>query len=167
MTNQLRPFIRSKRTLAGGAALICYALAFALAPSGARSQLGAARTETLSPASVAAEAPLRAVDPRGDAFAPRAQIEDDRPPGIRVPLAAALPRLPGSALAQRGAPQAARITAIATGLQPTAIVEAGGSAHVVTVGDAVDGSPVAMISTTFVQLANGRRLPLEAAAAQP
>ena len=167
MTYQLRPFIRSKRTPLVSAALICFALALVLAPSGVRSQLGAARPEPPVPASVVAETPVHTVAPRGDAFMPRAQIEDDRPPGIPVPPAPALPRLAGAPQLQRSVESATRITAIATGMQPTAILESGRAAHVVTIGDAVNGSPITVITATYVQLANGRRLSLEPATAQP
>ncbi len=167
MTYQLRPFIRSKRTPLVSAALICYALALVLAPSGVRSQLGASRPEPLVPATVVAETPVHTVAPRDDAFMPRAQIEDDRPASIPVPPAPALPRLAGDPLLQRRVESATRITAIATGMQPTAILESGGSAHVVSIGDAIEGSPITIITATFVQLANGRRLSLEPATAQP
>jgi hypothetical protein len=141
---------RSKRALPVTAALLCFTLAFALTPSGVRSQAVAARAAVPAP-TLAPHLP-EPIDPNGDAFAARATIDDDTVP---VALAAA-------ALAIRPAIAAPpRVTAIATGDHPVAIVEAGGTAQAVASGDALDGSRVAAINGAGVRLANGTQLPLD------
>ena len=51
-----------------------------------------------------------------------------------------------------------------TGTHPTAIVDSAEGSHLVSVGDALDGSTVVEIATDAVVLANGKRLTLEPAA---
>jgi hypothetical protein len=166
MMLQLLTFARSKRALLGAAALACYATAIVLAPSDVRSQLAVGRGAGPAEGSRPAETPLTAVAPRGDAFAPRAEVDEDRA-ALAGPPALAPRRLLGQWPLQRDAMPATRVTAIATGALPSAIVESGGTAHVVTVGDALDGSQITSIDATSLTLANSRRLSLEAAAPAP
>jgi hypothetical protein len=93
---------------------------------------------------------------------------DDDPPPVRLP-APVLPPLRavrpsfeqrGHMVLERGA-AVTRVTAIATGTYPTAIVESGGTPRIVNVGDPLDGSTIAAIEDDAIQLANGRRLYLE------
>ena len=165
MMHHLPTFGRCKRSALGAAALACYAAAIVLSPSGVRSQLTVGRREGPAAPAPRVETPLAAVVPHGDAFAPRAAADDDRPPALAAPPAFALPRLSGTSLPERNPTAATRVTAIATGTLPSAVVESGGTAHVKTVGDALDGSRITAIDATSVTLANGRRFSLEQAAA--
>jgi hypothetical protein len=157
-------FAHDKRPLFAAAALLCYAAAIILAPTGARSQLDSrARVADVAEARVEPAPP--AIAPERDAFAPRASVEDDPPP---VPPAAPaqLPRLPVSHLAPAPAPSAvaSHLAAIVTGTHPTAIVDSAEGSRLVSIGDALDGSTVVEIATDAVVLANGKRLTLEPAA---
>jgi hypothetical protein len=160
---------RARRPLLGVAALLCFAAAAVLAPSDVRSQLDPARHDITAEPAPHAETPLTPIVPAGDAFAPRAVVDDDARPAPPQPPALRLPRLP-----QAGLPIAStvpvmhlRITAIATGAHPTAIVEDGGDARLVAIGDALDGSRITAIGDDAIALANGRRLSLEPAVAAP
>jgi hypothetical protein len=166
MMKPLVSLARSKRALLVAGALGCFAAAIVLAPSDVRSQLDAGRRDTVAEPAPSAQVPVVAVAPRDDAFAPRAEIDDDRPAGATQPLPVALPRLPGTP-AQQTPAAGTRVTAIATGALPTAIVESGGSSHVVTVGDPLDGSSITAIKRSSVTLASGRHLSLEPAASAP
>jgi hypothetical protein len=142
--------------------IACFASAILLWPAGVRSQLDVqTRERPLTPAP-RAEPSLLAVAPEGDAFAPRAVV-DDEPPPVRPP-ARALPPLPavrpGAALQRSTA--VTHVTAIATGEYPTAVVEAGGAPRIVSVGDPLDGSTIAAIDDDAIRLSDGRRLSLEA-----
>ena len=161
-----RPPDHAKRMLLGAGALACFAAAIVLTPSDVRSQLDAGRHNAAAEPAPRAEPAVAAIAPRNDAFAPRAEIEDERPPGPPTALAPALPRLPGSAARQAAA--ATRVTAIATGILPTAIVlDGGGAAHAFTVGDSLDGSHITAIDPSAITLANGRRLTLETGGTTP
>jgi len=164
MQQRCLAFIRSKRALLGAAALACYATAIVLEPGDARSQLDAARLARPAAPMPGVEAPLSAIAPRGDAFAPRAEIDDDAP--ARVPAPRSIAQLHSSALPPKGG-EATRVAAIATGQVPTAIVESGGTARVVTVGDPLDGTTVRSIDANTVILADGRRWSLGASASAP
>jgi hypothetical protein len=147
----------SSRTLLAGCALACFALAFALTPSDVRSQRNQRRNAPTFASAPRFPATLRPVAPAGDAFAPRFTVEDDAPAPARpsARLAASLrPLDPG------------RVTAIATGSRPTAIVEGGSGARAVFVGDPLSGSRVSAIADNAVRLADGRRLTLDPAAVQ-
>ena len=82
-----------------------------------------------------------------------------------MPLPAAPPAPPRpirAAVAVAAQLSPLRVTAIATGAQPTAIVERTGEPpRVVTAGDAIDGTAVESIGEDAVVLGNGRRLLLE------
>jgi hypothetical protein len=145
-------------------ALVCFAAAIVLTPSGARSQLALPQREATE-AAAHAEPPLVAIVPAGDAFAPRANLDEELHPAVLpkppMPLPQ-LPRMPQTALQLPVAqPPPARVTAVATGSLPSAIVDDGGTARIVTIGDSLDGSVVSAISEDGIHLLNGRHLSLE------
>jgi hypothetical protein len=151
------------------AALLCFAAAAVLSPSDVRSQLDVRRRDTVVEQTPRLELPLAPIAPAGDAFAPRAGVDDDAPPTTPAPPPLRLPQLPqiGLRLPSAAPVTHMRVTAIATGSQPTAIVENGGTARVVTIGDALDGSTIAAIQDDAIRLVNGRSLSLEPAAHTP
>lgn len=169
MTQRHMTFDRTKRALLGAAALVCFAGAALLTPSGVRSQLDVSARDIPSEPAPVQESPLVPIAPDGDAFAPRADTGDDLPPALPQRLPLALPRLmPPPRLAPRAVlPAHVRIAAIATGANPSAIAEIGGAVRIVTIGDTLDGSTVATIEDDAVELANGRRLSLEPATVTP
>lgn len=141
--------------------IACFASAILLWPASVRSQLDVRPNERSLDAVPRTQPSLRAVAPESDAFAPRAVVEDDPPP-LR-PVTPALPALraiqPPSAFERRVA--LTRVTAIATGADPTAVVEGGSGPHIVNVGDPLEGSTIVAIDDDAIRLADGRRLPLE------
>jgi len=155
---RLLPLARSKRTLLAAGALMCYAAAIVLAPGDVRSQLDGGRPKEPSPLQAHADPLPAPVAPDGDAFAPRAAIDDDPP---AVPPPPPLPRLVTAPNVLARPLPSTHVTAIATGTQPTAVIDSGGTARVVSVGDAVDGSTIERIDEDGVELANGRRLLLQ------
>jgi hypothetical protein len=157
-------FAHDKRPLFAAAALLCYAAAIILAPTGARSQLDS-RTRVADVAETRIEPAPRAIAPERDAFAPRASVEDDPPPVLPTPPPQ-LPRLPVPHVVPAMAPAAvaSHVTAIVTGTHPTAIVDSTEGSRLVSIGDALDGSTVVEITDDAVMLANGKRLTLEPAA---
>ena len=150
-------FAPGKRSFLIASALACFAAAGVLTPSDVRSQLDvrAHNGEDASPAPI--DAPPAAIAPAGDAFAPRATLDEEARPAP----ARALPMLPPVAahvaIRPRLTPRLS-VTAVATGADPTAIVEEAGSVRIVTIGDTLDGSTVAAIGDAGVVLADGRRL---------
>jgi hypothetical protein len=151
---------RSKRTLLATGALVCFAAAYVLTPSDVFSQL-IARPADGAIAGEKSEPEMAAVAPIRDAFAPLVP-DNDPPSSLRGALV--IPALP-----RPGPPRPAemRVTAIATGPNPTAIVESDGATRAVTVGDALAGSRIGAITNTGIVLADGRRLFLAAAGALP
>ena len=161
MTRRLLLLARSKRALLAVAALLCYVAAIVLAPSNVRSQFDPRPHEGLFDPQPPLVAPPAPVAPQRDAFAPRATVADDAasaaavlplPLPTRLPVAIALPPRHLSA---------SRVTAIATGTEPAAVIEIGGEAQLLTIGDPLEGSTITTIDDDAVGLANGRRLSLE------
>jgi hypothetical protein len=154
----------AKRLVAGAASLACFAAALLLMPAGARSQLDVRSRDPIADTTPRLEAPPPPVAPERDAFAPRASVDEDPHPS-----APALPpgpvRFSRPAIVMPPPLSPSRVTAIATGTRPTAIVESGGTSRVVTIGDAIDGSTIETIDEGTVVLVNGRHLSLEPAAA--
>jgi hypothetical protein len=152
------------------AALLCFAAAIVLTPSDARSQLALPQHETAEVAP-RAEPPLAVIAPAGDAFAPRANLDEELHPALLPKPPMPLPQLPRvlqAGLRLQAAPlPPTRVTAVATGSLPSAIVDDGGSARVVTVGDRLDGSVVSAISEDGIRLTNGRHLSLESGTPTP
>lgn len=155
---RLLAHVRSERSLAAAAALACYCAAIVLAPSGVRSQFDAGRRTVVASPSARPLTPIAAVVPRGDAFAPRAVVEEDRPATI-VP--AAPPGLAGIARPRPDAAARDRVSAIAIGSRPTAVVVSAGGAQIVTIGDPLGGSTITAIDASSITLRNGTRLSLE------
>lgn len=164
------PLNRFRRPLLATGALLCFAAAVVLTPTDVRSQLDLRRPDAIAQTEPHAPAPLVPVVPAGDAFAPRAETDDEN---VRTPIAAAiLPRLPqlpqtGLRLANGATAVQTRITAIATGSHPTAIVESGDAVRAVTIGDSLDGSTIAAIGDDTVRLADGRHLSLAPSSPSP
>jgi hypothetical protein len=157
----------AKRPVLVGAALLCFAAAAILTPSDVRSQLDIRPRDSLTPPEPRIEPPLTPVVPAGDAFAPRVAVEDDSRPVAPLPALALPHALPHAVSVLPRAVPITRVTAIATGSHPTAIIESDRFARVVTIGDPVAGSAVAAIDDDGIQLANGRRLAIEPTAPTP
>jgi hypothetical protein len=163
------PFTSTKRPLLAGAAVLCFAAAVVLTPSDVRSQLDVRQRDPAIEVSAHVLPSLAPVVPAGDAFAPRVEVDDDPHPTLAQNTMAMVPHVP-PALAPRPLkppPAAARVTAIATGSQPTAIVEDGGTERLVAVGDPLGGSTVAAIREGGVVLRDGRLLSLMPAERTP
>lgn len=155
-----------ERAVCGAGALACFAIAIVLTPGNVRSQPAPAQ-QALHTAAPAASPALTPIAPARDAFAPRANVEDDavatpRPIPIPPALQPHVVRPSG-----RDAIPAPILTAIAMGSVPTALVELGGTARAVVVGDALADSHVVSISANAVELADGRRLVLSQTAGTP
>jgi hypothetical protein len=155
-------YTATSRTALAGASLICFAAAILLMPADARSQAAGSFRDPLAGPALRLATPPALVAAERDAFAPRAAPDAD----ARMPLSAPLPALPpraiGSAVPLAAQLAPLRVTAIATGAQPTAIVERTGEPpRVVTAGDPIDGTTVQSIGDDVVVLTNGRRLSLE------
>lgn len=162
MSSRLRTLVLYRRVLCGAGALLCYTAAVVLAPGNAHSQ-AARRVQEFVPVQTTAEPLPAPVAPANDAFAPRAALDDDAPP---VSAKAALPPLPRLLAAPRPGIRPldpARVTAIATGAQPTAVISSGAQTRVVGVGDTLDGATIERIDETGVELSGGRRLFLDPA----
>jgi hypothetical protein len=149
-------FAPGKRSLIIASALACFVAAGVLTPSDVRSQLDVRAHDAIE-APPRIEPPPAAIAPDGDAFAPRAPLDEEpRPTAARV-----LPMLspaPAGAPVRPRATTLVQVTAIATGSHPTAVVDDGRSARVVTVGDRLGGSEIVAITDEAVVLADGRRL---------
>jgi hypothetical protein len=144
------------------ASIACFVAALALMPSGARSQLGAGRRDPAAAATPPAQAAIAPIATRNDAFAPRATVDDDEPRAV-VPSPPPLVPTPNvrPALVKPAQRAPVRVTALATGVHPTAIIGEGAASRIVTIGDRLDGSTIAAIGDDAVVLADGRRLSLE------
>lgn len=164
------PFMRhipSSRSACACAALLCFAAAFVLTPTGVRSQLTAAPDASPLAQPAISPPPILAVVPQRDAYMPRVRVGDDPPAGSE--RARVLPAVPRD-LAPRpqiAATAGARVTAIAIGAQSSAIVDVDGTSHVVSVGDRISHARVTAIESTAVDLDNGTRLQLTSDSAAP
>jgi hypothetical protein len=152
---------RFERGAFAAGALICYAAAALLAPSGASSQLTPAVSLSAEPV-LAHNVPVAPVAPARDAFAPRIAFAMDAPP----PAMRLLPTPPP--LTAHGEPghveSTARVTAIVTGQSPRAIVEIGGVSQAVGIGDRLAGARIITIDAEAIGLDNGTQLQLAPAA---
>lgn len=155
----------AKRLILGAASLACFAAALLLMPEGARSQLDGRPHDPIGGATPRLEPPPAVVAPDRDAFAPRADFDEEVRPAVPSPPPLAPIRFTRPSIVMPPPLSPVRVTAIATGITPTAIIEVGGTSRVVTIGDAIDGSAIASIGEGTIVLANGRRLELEPAAA--
>ena len=152
--------------LIAAAAVGCFIGAVALTPSEVRSRLnpGIAAPDAIPAETVA---PVAVVSPNGDPFVARADDDDDHTaPAVREPaLPAALARigpLPPNAGAfpfvWNGRPDEVVVRAVVVGPHPSALVDDGGTTHLLTVGDPVAGSSVVAIDAGGVVLGDRRRL---------
>lgn len=131
-------------------------------PTDARSQLRAPVRIPPAAATQPLATPPAPVPPERDAFAPRAEFDEEPHPQVPSPPPVTPPRLARTLPALLPARSPSRVTAIATGTHPTAIIERDGDPpRLVTVGDAIDGAVVESIDDDAVVLSNGRRLSLE------
>ncbi len=142
------------------AAVACFIGAFALTPSEVRSRIAPpdpVAIPTVPPPASAAPADA----PNGDPFAPRAAD----------PTTAVAPAVPPFAFARVGPlpplhlPSNARVSAIAVGAHPGALIVDGEGTHLVTAGDRFDGTTIVAIDDGGVTLGDGRRLALPAVGA--
>ncbi len=138
-------------------ATACFAAAFALVPSTVRSQLAPAQGAVAIPAP-SVEPPLLPIAPVADPFVPRLAFADEHERAPAPPL-----RLPRAPKVQ----PAIRVSAIATGARPSAIVEIGSSVEAVGTGDVVDGALVTSITPEALELSDGRRFLLVPARPAP
>jgi hypothetical protein len=142
--------------------IACFASAVFLWPAGVRSQLDVRPRAGSLAAAARAEPSVAAIAPAGDAFAPRVAVDDDpAPPRPPAPALPPLHPVRPPAVPEQRTVAATRVTAIATGTSPTAVIESGGVPRIVTAGDSLDGSTIAAIEDDAIRLADGRRLPLE------
>jgi hypothetical protein len=144
------------------AAVACFIGAFALTPSEVRSRITPPRPVASAGAAPPPSAAPAAI-PEGDPFAPRAADATVvvTPPVAPPPLALTrvgpvVPFVP---------PSNARVSAIAVGAHPGALIVEGDTTQLVTVGDRFDGTTVAAIDDGGVTLGDGRRLTLPAVGA--
>lgn len=166
MSFRLRTLVRGRRALFGAGALLCYAAAALLAPGNAHPQAARGRVPEPVAVQTSAEPLPTPVAPANDAFAPRAVLDDDAPPLSTKAALPALPPLPHLLAAPRPGirpPEQAEVTAIATGAQPTAVIDTGTQTRVVGVGDTLEGATIERIDQRGVQLSGGRRLLLDPA----
>jgi hypothetical protein len=163
MTQQTISRAHARRSLVASA-LLCFAAAIVLTPGGVRSQLAVRQLE-IAEAPPHVEPPLTAIAPAGDAFAPRANLDEELHPALPATPRLLLPQLPRTP--QIGLripvvqPPRLRVTAIATGSHPSAIVDDGGTARVFSLGDPLAGSSISAISDDGIRLTNGRHLSLD------
>lgn len=153
--------VPGSRVILSTAALCCFACAFALVPADVRSQLDSRQGESIPEAPTSLHPAMRPVPPEGDAFAPPSDFDDD----VAAMAPRRAPRPPPATLGV--ALPDSRVTAIATGARPTAIVESGASVRAVSIGDPLDGSHVTSILDDAVRLENGKRLLLMPGASTP
>jgi hypothetical protein len=139
-------------------ALMCYAAAAILAPSGARSQLAPAVAVSAEPALVHA-GPIAPVTPARDAFAPRVAAGADAAPAT-ARLLPSPPPVAARSLQPVRVQDAAQVTAIVTGQAPSAIVEVDGVPQAVGIGDRIGGARITAIDAATIELDNGARLRL-------
>jgi hypothetical protein len=155
------------------AAIGCFIAAVALTPSEVRSRLRAAPANApLAPP--AASAPLAIVLPDGDPFAARAGDDDalashELRPASSFPFAFARvgplpPNAGAGAFPLAGGTPVVR--AIALGANPSALIDDGGSTHLVSAGDRLGMTSVATIDAGGVTLADGRHLALATSGAR-
>jgi hypothetical protein len=151
--------IRFERIACGGGALICYAAAFVLMPSGVRSQL-AAPLPAATVAPLIRQTTIVPIAPARDAFAPRAAFDDDAAAQSARILPTSPPVVARMVEPHRPNLGGARVTAIATGEAPSAIVEIDGVPRAVSVGDRLPDGRISAIGDAAIELDNGARLPL-------
>lgn len=157
----------SSRRIVTAAALFALVGAVATMPLEVRSAAGevvAAAPRVLprpAPTAFVAVAPRRDPFVGGTAAAPRSAAAAGPAVAAKLPPMPVLPALP-VVPAIIAAP---RVTAIVTGARPSALVEEGGLARVVAVGDVLSGDRIVAIDTDGVHLARGTMLTVAPTAA--
>ena len=160
---------RSRAAL-GVASLASFAAAFALAPLGPR---GAADARVRTVALTASRSPAArtvAVVPVRDPFSGGAS---PKPSPTSVTALAPIPAVPGPLPANVGAaeasaaiaPASVRVTAIATGAHPSALVSDGATVRLIGLGDRIAGATVAAIDAGGLHLSDRTTLALDPAPA--
>lgn len=170
--SQMFALDRSSRALLATSAFAAFAGAFVTTPFAAR---GAAddhivRTAPARPAATAG--PFALILPRRDPFTgdppaahpispPTALMSSmtSTPSTSEIP-AAIRPLPPNAGAAGSALPFAVppRITAVVTGAHPLALLDEGGTARVVTVGDRIDGAGILAVTAAGVKLSDGTML---------
>jgi hypothetical protein len=164
----------SRAVLAAGA-FAAFGAAFVTTPMVARGEAGAVADPTPFIAPLHVRTALADVVPQRDPFAggdmpaTRPNAASPQTP-IAMPAMPALPQIPAALRAlppNAGAgdtpfavapmtPTNAIVTAVVTGPHPLALVDEGGTTRILTVGDRVDGEPIAAIDAAGIRLSGGR-----------
>jgi hypothetical protein len=177
----------SRAVLAAGA-FAAFGAAFVTTPMVARGEAAAVADPTPFITRLHARTALADVVPRRDPFAggdtpaarpnaasPQAPIA--MPAMAALPAMSALPQIPAALRAlppnagagdtpfafTPGTRTNATVTAVITGPHPLALVDEGGTTRILTVGDRVDGEPIAAINATGIRLSGGQILAVERA----
>lgn len=159
----------------GRAALACAAMiAFAAAMSTAQTRAHIAQTPP-SPAAIPTAEPVAAVAivaPRRDPFA-GGFLEQPRPPAPSAPAIdlrpppALLPLPPNAGAPDGTFPAAGRVSAIATGAHPFALIDDGKTTRLIAAGDSYAGRHVVAIDAAGIHLDDGTLFDLALRAASP
>jgi len=164
----------ASRALLAAAAFATFGAAFVATPIVARGEGGEVKVAVPAVATLAPRTPFADVVPQRDPFAggdaPAHAVASaagarDAVPAL-PPIPAALRALPPNAGAGDGTFPfatatatatriAATVTAVITGPHPFALVDEAGTTRVLTVGDRIDGDPIAAIDANGVHLSSG------------
>lgn len=166
----------ASRALLAAAAFAMFGAAFVTTPLVARGEAGAVADPAPAVATLAPRTTFADVVPRRDPFAggdaPARTSGPIAQPRAAVPAAPLLPQIPAALRAlppNAGAGGgtfpfasavriAATVTAVVTGPHPFALVDEAGTTRMLTVGDRIDGEPIAAIDANGVRLAGGTML---------
>lgn len=166
----------ASRALLAAAAFVTFGAAFVTTPIVARGEAGVLPETAPAVAPLTPRTAFAEIVPRRDPFAggdvPVRASATAAQPQTAVPaipplpqIPAALRPLPPNAGASDGtfpfataARIAATVTAVITGPRPFALVEEAGTTRMLTVGERIDGEPIAAIDANGVHLAGGTTL---------
>ena len=162
---------RRSRTVLAALSLASFGGAFALMPLGARGAAGD------GPAAVILATPAPPVQREAAVVPSRDPFAGPDPAKSAAPSSAiaALPSVPGPLPPNLGAqggqvpgppPPLARVTAIATGAHPSALVEEAGNVRLIGLGDKLAGASVDAIDASGVHLSDHTTLGLDSAPAR-
>ncbi|MBV8644918.1 MAG: hypothetical protein JO225_13515 [Candidatus Eremiobacteraeota bacterium] len=161
---------RRSRTVLAALSLASFGGAFALMPLGARGAAGD------GPAAVVLATPAPPVQREAAVVPSRDPFAGPDPAKSAAPSStiAALPTVPGALPPNLGAqggplpapPPLARVTAIATGAHPSALVEEAGNVRLIGLGDKLAGASVDAIDAAGVHLSDHTTLGLDSAPAR-
>jgi hypothetical protein len=164
------------RTALAAAAFAAFGAAFVTTPIVARGDAAVVAIPIPSVAPLPAQAALADIVPRRDPFAggdaPAARPSPASPESIAMPALPMLPQIPAAlrplppnagagdtAFPFAGGPRtSAVVTAVITGPHPFALIDEGGATRVLTIGDRIDGEPIAAIDADGVHLSGGTLL---------